>query len=557
MSGTIRSSSVPRKKSRTALRAAALIIGLLAAAPLAYIAIRAFDGGLGVWERLWLGQIPTLIANTFALLFTAVTTSVVLGVGLAWLVEGTDLPGKATWRWVLALPLAVPAYIVAITHILLLRRGGMVDQVAMDVLGFARGEFPLPPIYSLTGATIAISLVVYPYVYLPVSARLRGLNRSHLEAGRVNGQSALGVFIKIVLPLVAPAIAAGALLVALYVLSDFGTVSMMRYRTFTSAIFNQFGGQIDRTAAAALSVLLVALTLPVLWAESRVAGRDKRLNGGSQWRPMRPDVALAQSSRRATWRRWLAFAAVAGFTCVALGLPVLVLGGLSLQALLFPTEADRIWGIGNDGALRHGLNSLLIAAVSATLATVIAFVPAYLIAKDRSRFSKAVAWLIKVPYALPGVIIGLAFIMLFNQVIPVIYGTVIALTAGFVLRLLPQSLSTGEVAIGSVQPSVEQAARVMGCNGWRAFVRVTLPIAAPGVLASWTLVFITAMKELPTAMMLRPPGFDTLAVRVWAAASESVYTQAAVPAFVLIVLTMIPLALVYRRGFGIARALGD
>jgi iron(III) transport system permease protein len=557
MSGSFRSSSVPRKKSRTALRATALIIGLLAAAPLAYIAIRAFGGGLGVWERLWLGQIPTLIANTFVLLFTAVTTSVVLGVGLAWLVEGTDLPGKATWRWVLALPLAVPAYIVAITHILLLRRGGMVDQVAVDVLGFARGEFPLPPIYSLAGATIAISLVVYPYVYLPVSARLRGLNRSYLEAGRVNGQGALGVFVKIVLPLVAPAIAAGALLVALYVLSDFGTVSMMRYRTFTSAIFNQFGGQIDRTAAAALSVMLVALTLPVLWAESRVASRDKRLNGGSQWRPMRPGTAQAQSSRQAMWRRWLAFAAVTGFACVAMGLPVLVLGGLSLQALLFPTEADRIWSIGNDGALRHGLNSLLIAGVSATLATVIAFVPAYLIAKDRSRFSKAVAWLIKVPYALPGVIIGLAFIMLFNQFIPVIYGTVIALTVGFVLRLLPQSLSTGEVAIGSVQPSVEQAARVMGCNGWRAFLRVTLPIAAPGVLASWTLVFITAMKELPTAMMLRPPGFDTLAVRVWAAASESVYTQAAVPAFVLIVLTMIPLALVYRRGFGIARALGE
>jgi iron(III) transport system permease protein len=425
----------------------------------------------------------------------------------------------------------------------------------MDVFGFVRGEFPLPPIYSLTGATIAISLVVYPYVYLPVSARLRGLNRSYLEAGRVNGQDALGVFVKVVLPLVAPAIAAGALLVALYVLSDFGTVSMMRYRTFTGAIFNQFGGQIDRTAAAALSVMLVALTLPVLWAESRVASRDKRLSGGAQWRPMRH--AAAHPGRRTAWRRWLAFAAVAAFAFVALGMPVLVLGGLSLQALFFPTEADRIWGIGNDGALRHGLNSLMIATISATLATVIAFAPAYLIAKDRSRFSKAVAWLIKAPYALPGVIIGLAFIMLFNQFIPVIYGTVIALTAGFVLRLLPQSLSTGEVAIGSVQPSVEQAARVMGCNGWRAFLRVTLPIAAPGVLASWTLVFITAMKELPTAMMLRPPGFDTLAVRVWAAASESVYTQAAVPAFVLIVLTMIPLALVYRRGFGISRALRD
>jgi iron(III) transport system permease protein len=282
-----------------------------------------------------------------------------------------------------------------------------------------------------------------------------------------------------------------------------------------------------------------------------VANRDKRLSGGSQWRPMQSRV------RQAAWKRWLAFTIVLAVALVALGLPLLVLGGLSIQALLFPTEVDRIWSVGSNGVLRHGLNTLVIAFAAATLATAIAFVPAYLAAKDRGTFSKSVTFLIKAPYALPGVIIGLAFIMMFNQFVPVIYGTVIALVAGFVLRLLPQSLSTGEVALGSVQPSVEQAARVMGCNGWRTFWRVTLPIAAPGVLASWALVFITAMKELPTAMMLRPPGFDTLAVRVWAAASESVYTQAAVSAFVLIVLTMIPLVLVFRRGFGISRALAD
>jgi iron(III) transport system permease protein len=225
--------------------------------------------------------------------------------------------------------------------------------------------------------------------------------------------------------------------------------------------------------------------------------------------------------------------------------------------VLLPTEADRIWSVGNEGVFRHGLNSLMIAVGAATLATAVSFAPAYLSSKDRGSFGKGVALLIKVPYALPGVIVGLAFIMLFNQFMPVIYGTVIVLLAGVVLRLLPQSLSTGEVALGAVQPSVEQAARVMGCDGWRTFWRVTLPIAAPGVIASWALVFITAMKELPTAMMLRPPGFDTLAVRIWAAASESVYTQAAVPAFMLVVLTMVPLALVFRRGFGLSRSTTD
>jgi iron(III) transport system permease protein len=147
--------------------------------------------------------------------------------------------------------------------------------------------------------------------------------------------------------------------------------------------------------------------------------------------------------------------------------------------------------------------------------------------------------------------------MLLSQWLPTLYGTVAALVIGFTFRLLPQALAAGEAALAGVPRACDQAARVMGCGPLEVLRRVTLPIAAPGVAASWALVFIGAMKELPTAVLLRPPGFDTLPVRIWAAASESVHTQAAPPAFLLILLTTLPLVVLSARGFGLNRVLSE
>ncbi|MBC8160601.1 MAG: iron ABC transporter permease [Roseiflexaceae bacterium] len=536
------------RRSPPLLFTAALAVCLLAAVPLCYIAIRALGAEPAVWSRLWTGQIPPLVANTITLLLSTMAAATVIGVAAAWLVECTDLPGRATVRWLLALPLSVPAYVAAICWIILLRPNGLVEQAAIAVFGLARGALPLPPVYSLWGATFVISLCVFPYVYLTSAAALRAVDRSFEEAARVGGRGRWAVFRTITLPLIAPAVGAGALLVGMYVLSDFGTVAMLRYRTFTTAIYNQFAGQIDRSAAAILSFVLIALTMPLLFGESLLNRRSRRVVRDSAWRPRRL-VALGR------WR-WLALAGIALLLGLSLGVPLLVLGGLSLQGLLFPSEVDRIWGINNDGLLRFGGNSLLLAVLSATLATVLAFAPAYLVTRFPHKASILIASLGKTAFALPGLIVGLGFVLLFSQAAPLLYGTLAGLALGFAFRLLPQAITANEAALRRAPASLEQAARTLGQSGPGAFRRVTLPIAAPGILVSWTLVFVTAMKELPTVMLLRPPGFDTLPVRIWAAASESVHTQAAPPAFALIVLTMLPLALVYTHGrFGLDRAI--
>lgn len=514
----------------------------MSAAPLFYIALRALSADAQVWARLWSGQIALLVQNTLALIVSCVLLSVGLGVLLAWVVERTHLPARRLWRLLFALPLAVPAYIAALSYIILFRRGGWVDSLLTPLLGLGYGETPLPNIYSLGGATIAISLCVFPYVYLPVGAALRNTNRTLEEAARMTGRSSWSVFINITLPTLLPAIAAGAVLVAMYVLSDFGTVSMLRYRTFTTAIFSQLSSQVDRAAASVLSLVLIGLALVLLLAESRVAQRERQFTGGSVWRPtvLRPTHANVG---------WAAIVAPL-FALWSLGVPLLVLGTLTFESFVFPTEADRIWSVGNDGVWQHSLNSLLLSGLAATLATTLAIFPSYLAVRRPDALSRGLLALSKTSYALPGVIVGLAFIMLLNQWAPAIYGTVTGLLIGLGFRLLPQAVTTSEAALRTVPARLEQAARVMGNTTRQTLWRVTLPIAASGIVASWTLVFITAMKELPTAIMLRPPGFDTLPVRIWAAASESVYTQAAPPAFLLVIITAIPLALVYSRWMG-------
>lgn len=527
----------------------ALLVSIFAVIPLIYIVFRAVSADPATWSRLWVGQMPDLLWQTAVLLVGTIAFALVVGVGMAWLVERSDLPGRSIWRVLLALPLALPGYVAAITYIILLRRGGVVERLLIDYAGVGRGEVPLPSLYNVGGAILIIGLVTYPYIYLPTAAALRSVDRSLEEAARMLGRSGWNTFRQITLPLVLPAVAGGALLVGLYVLSDFGTVAMLRYRTFTTAIYNQFTGQIDRSGAAILSVMLILLALPLLFSEGWFSRRKRRLTSDTVWRP-RQLVKLGR------WR-WLALTLATLVVLLALGLPLLVLGGLSLQGWLVPTEADRIWGINNEGILVFGFNSLLVAMLAATFATTLALGPLYLAVRFPSRLSRVVLTLSRSPFALPGIIIGLAFVLLINRWAPFVYGTIFALVFAFIFRLLPQSLSTGESALRSVAPSLEEAARTMGVSPARVFWRVTLPVAAPGILASWVLVFITAMKELPTAILLRPPGFDTLPVRIWAAASESVHTQAAPPAFLLILLTTLLLLPLMHSQLGIDRAMQE
>jgi iron(III) transport system permease protein len=529
---------------------AAIAVAAGVVVPLVYVGVRALEGGSAVWLRLWSSQIPLLLANTLTLVFVTTLGTIAAGVLLAWLVERCDLPGRATWRWLLALPLGVPPYVGALAYLVLLRPRSDLQILLARWLNTPPAELPWPDLFSLGGTALVLGLFTYPHVYLLVAAALRTANQTFEEAATLAGGGRWQAFWRVTLPLLRPSIGAGALLVALYVLADFGAVALLRYRTFTYAIYAQFTGQIDRSGAAALSVVLIVIAALLLAGEARAYQQARFHQVGASWRPPRP-VALGR------WR-WPAFAFAALVVALALVLPLAVLAGLTWQGLADPTVVDRVWARGQENLWGYLGNTVVLAALAATLAVAVALPAAYLVVFQPGRASRALFMLGQVGYALPGVVVALSLVLLFNRWLPALYGTVPLLIVAYLVRFLPQAFQSNEAAFRSLQPALGDAARLLGRGPLRALGDVVLPLAAPGLAAGWALVWLTVLKELPATLLLRPPGFDTLAVRVWIAASDAVYTQAAPYALVLVASALLPLAILLTRSrLGIEHALGD
>ncbi len=536
------------RRPRAWLTVAATAVCLFAATPLIYIGYHASQADGVLWQRLVSSRLPELIRRTAALVAAVGGVTTVLGVSAAWLVERTDIPARSAWRWLLCLPLAIPGYVLAVCYMFLLRRGGFVDRIAMQYFGFAHGEFPLPPLFGTWGVAVVMSLYSFPLVFLAVGGTLRVLDASFEDAARVAGRTRLQTFFAVTVPLLLHAVAGGVLLVALYVLSDFGTVSLMRYQTFTTAIFREFAGEIGRTAASVISVGLIGLSLPLLAIENVVHRGDRRYTRGAHWRPQSP-ISLGR------WRG-PATAFIATLATLSLFIPLAVLTGLTVRGVAAPTDVDRIWRVGALSIWRSGWNSLVLAVCGATIAVLLALLPAILRVRSGGRYAKIVTYLSKTAFALPGMIVGLGFLMLFIRT--PIYATLGALILASAFRLLPQTVTLGEATLRMVSPNLESAARTMGYGPWTTMRRVTIPLAAPGLLSAWALAFVTAMKELPLLVILRPPGFDTLPVRIWEASNDAVYTQAAPPALLLVALTTLTLGTLYSFGrFGIDRVVAN
>lgn len=521
------------------------IISCAAAIPLVYILYHALSADSELWLQITSGQYPDLIVDTLLLVFSVISTTAVVGILAAWLVERTELKQKGAWRLVLSLPLAIPGYIVAICYMFLLRRGGFVDQVAMNLSGFGRNEFPLPPLFNLGGVSFIMSLYAFPLVFLSVSGALRAQDGTLEDAIRLSGHSRIYSFFRVNLPLLMPAILGGLILVGLYVFSDFGTVSLMRYQTFTTAIFREFAGVINRSATSITSMGLLILMLPLLISQNFV--QQKRYTRSSNWR-------VAKLVSLGVWKL-PAMMFLGLLVLLSLLIPLLVLSGLTLQGIIAPTAIDKIWRVSSVSFFDSGWKSLILSILAATLAVALALVPSVLIVRHRSKFSLFLSCLGKSAFALPGIMVGLGFLMFF--IVTPIYATLLSLVLALAFRLLPQTLTLSESALRYVSPNLEQASLTAGYGYRETILKITVPLAAPGLLATWSLAFVTAMKELPLLMILRPPGFDTLPIKIWEAANDSFYTQAAPPALFLIALTLCTLAFVHRLGrFGINKIEG-
>ena len=480
--------------------AVTVLVALLVFGPLAFLGWKGFQAGLeGLPATMVQLDILRLLGRVGLLALVTTGLALLWAVPLAWLTVRTDLPGRHIIHWLAPLPLAVPPYVGALVYQMLLVPGGMVSRLAGWWTGGPARPLPVVNIYSLLGAAWVLSLFTYPYIYLLVRSALEKANPALEEVAQAAGLGPLAVARRVILPMVRPALTAGCLLVFLYSWADFGVVSLLRVRTLTTVIYDIIQGTMDWGVPAALSVVLTAITVAVLLTQRSFLGRARYSQTSNGGRPPRL-VSLGRA-------RWPALAYVAMVLGSALFLPI---GLLTLQASgLGARELASV--IASEASVVA--NSLWLATAGATMALALALVVAWY--QERRRHGFGASGLLQVGYAVPGTVLGLGMVGFYHAWLPWLYGSSLVVAVGYVCLFATPALQTVRAALQQIPPALEEAAQGLGRGPVRTFRAVTMPLLRSGLLGGWVLVFILSMRELAATLVLRPPGVDTLPVRIW------------------------------------------
>ena len=492
------------------LIAAAVVSVAVAAIPLLYLVVRTSSAGWNaVVEALLRDRTVETTITSVALVTLVIVGCLLIAVPTAWLLARTNIPGRAFFLVMAALPLAVPSYVMAYAWI---------------------AEFP--SMSGIWAAALVMVLATYPYVAIPLTAALRSIDAGHEEAARSLGLGPLAVARRVTLPLAWPAAAAGVLLAALYTLSEFGTVAIFRVDAFTRVIYTAYRASFDRTTAAVLSLVLVCLALLLVVIEARIRGKSQRWRIGSGVSRPAPRQQLGNRSTvlGVTW--------LVGVAVLSLGVPAWSLTRLLLESRRTELDVEELVG----AVVGSASSSILGAALALLLALPIAA----LAARYRSRMVRSIEGAAFLGHALPGVVVGLSLVFLTLAVLPAAYQTLAVLAFAYAVLFLPKAIGSSRSAIAQVPPGLETTARSLGRGPLRAWCTVTGRLAWPGIAAGTLLVVLTAMKELPATLMLRPTGFNTLATELWSRTEIQAFGSAAPYALTMIVLASVPAWLMGR-----------
>ncbi len=482
----------------------------MAALPLVYLGVRSGEQGWSAAvDVLRRPATAELTWRSIELAGVVTLGCVVLGVGLAWMVASTDVAGRRFWQVALALPLALPSYVAA-----------------WGWIGWR------PELAGRNGAAIVLITISYPYVYLPTLAALRRCDPALGDVSRTLGRGRLSTFVRVTLPQVRLAVVGGALLVGLYVLSDFGAVATMRYRVLTHAIFRAYRASFDRTTAAVLGCILAALAIAVVAVAALLERRSPtaRTIAG----PVRPQPVLRLGRLR--WPAALVPLSVLG---LSLGVPA---RGLQFWA------AQGDWTPDLDELVPAVLNSLQVGAIGAAAVVALGLPVAFLVVRHPGRVSGLASASAYAGHALPGVVVGLAVVFFGIRAAPGLYQRIPLLVLAYVVLFLSLALGVLASAVAQVPPALEEVSRTLGRGPVATWWAVTSRLIAPGVGVAATLVFLTIMKELPATLFLRPTEFDTVATRLWDHTSSFSRSRAVPYAVAIVLLAALPAALLGTVG---------
>nr|WP_229583179.1 iron ABC transporter permease [Paracoccus sp. S-4012] len=471
-----------------------------------------------------------------------------MGTGAAWIVTAYDFPGRRVLAWALLLPLAMPTYIIAYAYLDLLHPVGPVQTAMRAVLGIdSPRDFRLPDIRSMPGCILLLSLVLYPYVYIPVRALFLSQAANLLDVARTLGTPRRALFHRVALPLARPAIAVGTSLALMEALNDVGAAEFLGVRTLTVSIYSTWVTRNDLPGAAqiALSMLVVVLGLIVL---ERWARRRHR---------------YAVSAVRATPFQPLRLRGWQAGTAVALCVVPVALGFAAPAAYLVRAAWVRI-GAGHDlSAIAAATAGTLTLAAAATVLTLALGLTVAAASRLRPGAASAVAArAASIGYAMPGTVVALGLLLpvatadrwIDRTALAVLgegtgllfLGSGAALVLAYTVRFLAISTGTLEAGFSRLPRSFDIAARSLGRSRGRVLREIHLPLLHAPMAAAALLIFVDCVKELPATLMLRPLGVETLATQLYGEAARGTYENGAVAALLIVAVGMLPAVLLAR-----------
>jgi iron(III) transport system permease protein len=557
----------PRRAQRRVM-VFAFVVAALLLVPIVSVALNLFAPASSAWSHIVSTTLLDLVSNSILLVVFVAAGVAIIGTVTAKLTARFEWRGRVALEWMLVLPLAMPAYVMAYAYTDFLQYAGPLQTWMREFFGWqSKSDYWFFDVRSLGGAAAMLTLVLYPYVYLLARVAFLEQSTSLVDAGRSFGYSRTRLFFKVSLPLARPAIAAGVALATMETLADYGTVSYFGVNTFTTGIFSAWFAQGDHAAAAKLSTILLVFVVVLIVGE-RIARRRARFGETKS--------AVARRTPLEGWRAWMALAVCTLPLVLGFVIPVALLIRLAMaDASVSTTSADDFAFVSAaSSASRIGefsqlaWNSFSLATLTALIAVAVSLVLAYA-ARNQARKHGVGDWSIRfanrvagLGYAIPGTVVAVGVLVpvtlldhkiadglsaLFNRNIGlVLTGGISVLVYAYLIRFLAISLQTCEAGFAKITPSMDDAARSLGASNGEIMRRVHAPLLKTSLITAGLMVFVDVMKELPATLVMRPFNFDTLAVRTYTLAKDERLAEASIPALVIVLVGLIPVIFASR-----------
>ena len=502
-----------------------VLVGIGGLIPLVYLLTKAFSAeATALVEIVFRWRNARLFLNTLLLTTGVLALDLLIATPAAWLTSRVNLKGKRLFTVLCALPLAIPGYVMAYA---LLALGGNTGIVA-QLFGTS-----IPRLSGYWGALLALSAYTSPYLFLNLRTALLGLDPSLEESARSLGYRYYETFFHVILPQLRPAFYASGLLISLHVLGDFGVVSLMRYETFSYALYIEYTLSFEHIYAAWLALMLLAFTGCLLYLEAKLLNKVvlHRAGRGTSRQSSSSPVQLG------AWHK-----------------PAYIyLSLLAFVTVVVPTGAVLLWMFRgfNTSALESLLEALIgslsIAIPAGILCALLAVPFAYIDVRYPSQASKALARVAYIVYAIPPLAFALSLIFFVLNTVSFIYKTLPVLIYACTLHFLAEAIGPVRSSLYQASPNLEEAARSLGYSRIQAFFRTIFPILTRGMLTATALVFLATMKELPLTFLLSPAGYETLALNVWSYTTEAMFAEAAPYALAILIFSGIFVGILIRH----------